>query len=151
MSEIWHIPSISNNAKRKLLSASAQPLKFCHYKYDRNISFNCLHSTLKRATPTQIMTYKHALLLHKVYNDETISPEWQDLFFNQTFNNRSPNANFIDTSRFKQGKNLLINRFTCINNLIPYNVLNLKYGAFKIWCKNKFKWLPCSEGDNMNR
>ena len=137
-SEIWHIPSISNNAKRKLLSASAQPLKLCHYKYDRNISFNCLHSTLKRATPTQIMTYKHALLLHKVYNDETISPEWQDLFFIQTFNNRSPNANFIDTSNYKIGKNILSNRFIILNNKITLSSLNKSYESFKIYCKNCF-------------
>ena len=137
--DIWLIPSLARQTKNMLMSASASPLKICYRMYDRSISFERLHNLMNRSTPNTIMKLTHALILHKIYNTEIPNHNWLDLFFNQNFNNRNQNANFIDTSRFKQGKNLLINRFTCINNLIPYNVLNLKYGAFKIWCKNKFK------------
>ena len=86
------------------MAASALPLKLCLRNYDRNISYENLHTTLKRANPAQMMAYKHALLLHKVYNDNSNSPEWLDLFSNQTFNNRNAHANFIDMSVFKIGK-----------------------------------------------
>ena len=87
-----------------MLSASALPLKICTPFFDRNTSFTMLHNQLGRATPEQLMNYKHALLLHKTYNDENCSPDWLDLFSNQSFNNRHSYANFIDMSNFKIGK-----------------------------------------------
>ena len=84
------------------------------------------------------MTYKHALLLHKVYNDEKMTHEWQSLFFNQSFNNRALNANFIDTSKYKIGKNLIENRLTFLNNKITYDMLNMEYPSYKIKCKEMF-------------
>ena len=134
-SEIWHLPSNTPNSKKQLLSASALPLKLCMFKYDRNTSFLTLHKLLKRTTPHQFMLYKHTLLLHKIYNDNTRSPEWLDLFMNQTFNNRLLHANFVDMSNFKIGKNIQSNRFHPLNNKISYNSLNLNYIAFKIHCK----------------
>ena len=136
--DVWLIPSLTRQTKTMLMSASANPLKLCYRMYDRTISYERLHKLMKRPTPKTFMEIKHALILHKTYNTEAPNRDWIDLFFNQNFNNRNPNVNFIDTSKFKQGKNLLINRFTCINNKIPLNALNLKYGAFKKWCKNKF-------------
>ena len=65
------------------MSALAAPLKSCIRYYDENISYTTLHTTLKRATPTQFMTYKHALLLHKVFIDKNLSHERQKLFFNK--------------------------------------------------------------------
>ena len=120
------------------MSASAAPLKYCVRFYDRNISYITLHAIVKRATPSQIMIYKHALLLHKIYNDENSSQEWLSLFFNQTFNNRAMAANFIDNSKFKVGKNLIENRLTLLNNKINYQMLNQTYESYKIACKNLF-------------
>ena len=137
--EIWLIPSLTRQTRNMIMSASASPLKICYQMYDRSVSFERLHKLMKRPTPNTVMELKHALILHKIYNTETPNNNWIDLFFNQNFNNRNPNANFIDTSRFKQGKNLLINRFTCINNKVPFHALNLKYSAFKRWCKSNFK------------
>ena len=134
-SEIWHIPSITSNSKKRLLSASSSPLKICTLNYDRNISYESLHKITKRATPTQILTYKHALLLHKTYNDDSISPEWVDLFTNQSFNNRSLNVHFVDNSNYRIGKNILSNRFTILNNHITLESLNKSYESYKILCK----------------
>ena len=137
-SKIWHIPTNTNNSKKHLMAASALPLKLCLRKYDRNISYQNLHTMLKRANPTQLMAYKHALLLHKIYNDDSNSPKWLDLFSNQTFNNHNANANFVDMSVFKIGKNILSNRSTILNNKIPYHLLNKDYLTFKISCKEMF-------------
>ena len=66
------------------------------------------------------MMYKHSLFLHKIYNDELMSQEWLNLFFNQTFNRRKPFANFVDNSNFKVGKNLIEHRLTFLNNKITF-------------------------------
>ena len=42
--------------KTFLMLASALPLKICFTNYDCNTSHGTLHLTLKRATPTQVMT-----------------------------------------------------------------------------------------------
>ena len=106
-SEIWHIPSNTHNSKKQMMSASAAPIKCCARFYDRNISHKTLHTIVKRAIPSQIMYYKQALLLHKIYNDENSSHKWLSLFYNQTFNNRALATNFIDNSKYKIGKNLI--------------------------------------------
>ena len=49
-----------------------------------------------------------------------------------------PNANFINTSNFKIGKNMLSNRFIILNNKITLSSLNKSYGSFKIDCKRMF-------------
>ena len=79
-SEIWHLPQISPAIKQKLLSASAAPLKLTTTNYHQMISYNLLHYLNKRATPDQMTKYKHALLLHKTYNDESMSKNWTNLF-----------------------------------------------------------------------
>ena len=65
-SEIWHIPSLNPHSKQQLLLASANALKLCTQYYNDQISFEELHVLNKRATPTQIMQYKHSLLLYKL-------------------------------------------------------------------------------------
>ena len=110
-SEIWHIPSLSYQLKKYLMSASANPLKICT-KYVENTSFLTLHAINKRATPDNMIKYKTALQLHKLYNSTTSSYEWQRLFFVQNFNDRNQMANFYDASKYKIGKNLITKRFT---------------------------------------
>ena len=133
-----HTLNHSKLKKKQLLSASALPLKLCTLTFDRNTSFISLHKQLKRATPDQMMIYKHALLLHKTYNVESKSSEWLDLFMNQTFNNRILHANFLILSNFKIGKNLQSNRFPLLNNKISYESLNQNFAQFKVLCKELF-------------
>ena len=45
------------------------------------------------------MTYKHALMLHKVYINKNPNNETLDLFFNQQFKNRCPTLNFITLAK----------------------------------------------------
>ena len=102
------------------------------------ISYDRLHSTLKRATPQAIIKYNHAILLYKTYNSEHQDADWLDINFNQNFNERANKVNFYDTSKNKQGKNILCNRLTIINNKIPYEWLNLPIKAFKTKSKLLF-------------
>ena len=102
------------------------------------MSFNTLHTLNKRATPNQFTIYRHAIILHKVYNDETTNQNWLDLFFNQQFNNRCETVKFFDTKNYKIGNNLLSNRFTILKDKIKYDWLNLPFTSFKLKCKELF-------------
>ena len=137
-SEIWLLPTLGPLLKQKLLAASAAPLKSITHAYDRSMSYDQLHFINQRATPTQITTYKHALLLHKTYNENSMSINWVNMFFNQQFNARSNTVKFFNTSRYKIGNNVLGNRFVHLNNKIEFNWLNEPTNTFKILAKRKF-------------
>ena len=133
--DIWLIPSLKTSLFQQLLSASSSALKMITNNYDPLISFNQLHSFNKRATPNQIMNYKHSLLLHKVYNNRLYSKEWLSLNFQQSFNARTQTVNVVDTSKLKIGKNDAVNRLKIINGKIKYEWLNLSWNSYKIKCK----------------
>ena len=138
-SEIWHLPKLAPYLKNLLLSASAKALKLCTHSYTQEMSFIELHEINKRATPEQHCIYKHSLTLHHIYNNETPTMEWQNLNFNQAFSTRNDKFNSFDNSNYKVGKtNIMANRFTCLNNLIPLDWLNLDKTKFKLNCKAKF-------------
>ena len=82
--------------------------------------------------------YKHALLLHKTYNEESMSLDWTDLFFNQHFSNKTTQVKFYNTSKFKVGNNILSNRFVILNGKIPFEWLNKTTVSYKIKCKKLF-------------
>ena len=126
------------NSKSSLLAASAAALKLCTPNYDRFMSYEYLHTLNKRATPMKIMQYKTSILLHKTYNSDSNFKEFIDLFFNQNFNARAKMANFITTSKFKVGKNIITNRFSMLNNKISYDWLNLQINPFKLKVKELF-------------
>ena len=104
-------------------------------KYNNMISFNQQHIVNKRATPIQIMAYKHSLLLHEIFNNSIHTKDWLSLNFQQTFNAHNNCVKLVDTSRLKIGKNIAINRLVVINGKIPYDWLNLTWNSFKIKCK----------------
>ena len=137
-SEIWLLPTLSPQSKQKLLAASAAPLKMTTPNYNRLISYNRLHYLNKRATPNEITVYKHALLLHKTYNNLTMSIDWTNLFFNQHFNARYNLVKFFNTSKYKIGNNILANRFLVLNGKIDLDWLNGTFETYKIKCKQTF-------------
>ena len=93
-SEVWLLPTLNPQLKKKLLSASSAPLKLTTNNYNYLISFTPLDYVNKRATPDMIQVYKHALLLHKIYNNENANINWIDLFFTRHFNNRDRTVKF---------------------------------------------------------
>ena len=69
--EIWMIPSLHANLKKHPMSCSAQALKLLGNKSDLRNSNVQHHLMNGRATPLQMMQYKHSLLLFKLYNEHT--------------------------------------------------------------------------------
>ena len=63
VAKIWMIPSLGQRLKQYLLSASSSALRMCGRLHDPMISFDQLHKINNRATPIQMLKYKHALLL----------------------------------------------------------------------------------------
>ena len=124
------------------MSCSARALKLLGNKTDIRILYEQLHKMCARATPVQMMNYKHSLLLFKLYNDTKQTDDWMDLNWNQSFNNRSTKVRQFDVSSKKIGKNILTNRLTTLmNNQIEYDWLNKSWNSYKLICKNLLlKW-----------
>ena len=97
-----------------------------------------MHTLAKRATPNEFMMYRHALLLHRTFNDRQMRKDWVDLHFSQVFNRRNANFQVVETNRFKIGKNKLCNRFKVLNNLVTLDCLNDNFAQFKIKMKLMF-------------
>ena len=87
-SEVWHIPNLKPQLKQLLLSASAIALKLSQRAPDMYELYVNVHKSCNRATPNQIVIYKHALLLHKLYHVNFPQAEWLDLNIHQTFTSR---------------------------------------------------------------
>ena len=137
-SEIWHIPSLNQNSKHLLLSASARALKLCNKNYSNDHSYIALHKLNKRATPNQFLIYKHALILFKLYNCINTTTDWINLNFQQILTSRQTNFIISRDNNYKIGSNLICNRLTVLNTLIPLEWLTLSFGSFKLKCKDKF-------------
>jgi hypothetical protein len=135
-SEIWHIPTLNQNCKKMLVSASANALKLCNVFYDPSVSYIDLHKLHKRALPSQFCIYRHCLLLHKVFNDSIPKGDWLDLNFQMVNTSRQTSFEIQNHSVYKVGNNILSNRLMCINKKVPLNILNLNIGPFKVICKN---------------
>ena len=137
-SEIWHIPSLKATLKQSLLSASAKALKLCKYYPDPMISFERLHIMNKRALPAEILIYKHAIQLHRLYNFEGTTIEWSHLNFNQILTSRQNVFMTLKSNKSKVGLNAMANRLSILNGKIPLEWLRLSRNSFKIKCKAIF-------------
>ena len=131
-SEVWHIPKLQPALKQLILSASANALKTTQRNPDLFESFIDKHANCKRATPNQMIIYKHAILAHKIYNQSGPGSDWIDLNFNQILTSRSRSFQIIKTNKYKVGNNLLSSRLTVVNNKIDLNDFNLPLASFKI-------------------
>ena len=134
-SEIWNLPTLSPIFKQKLMSASANAIKLCLSKLPLNTSHETIHRLAKRATPTQMSSYKHALQLHKLYNSSTMTDDWISLNLQQNFNRRNEHFQIFKIANYKVGRNLMTNRFHPLNNKIKYSWLNDSFESYKIKCK----------------
>ena len=140
-SEIWHLPSLKTPLKQSLLSASAKALKVCMYYPHPYTSFIRIHEINKRALPANLMIYKLAIQLHRLYNSQTYTNEWVHLNFNQVLTSRQTTFFTHKTNSNKVGMNALSNRLHILNTLIPLEWLNLTISTFKT--KFKTEILKC--------
>ena len=70
------------------------------------MSYETLHRINKRATPEKMLLYTHALLLYKIYNDETSTMSWVEMNFPQNFNARLMKFIVHTAYNYKVGNNL---------------------------------------------
>ena len=136
--EIWLLPTLKPQLKQKIIAASAAPLKIITKDYNHQMSYSTIHYLNKRALPSQITNYKHALILFKIYNSNTMDNDFMTFFFNQQFTARRKTIKFINTSKFKIGNNLIANRLTVLNGKIELDWLNLPLNSYKIVRKKEF-------------
>ncbi len=137
-SEIWHLPTLNLNCKKLLLSASANALKLCNAIYDPNISYVDLHKLHKRALPNNFCTYRHCLLLFKVFNNKILKRDWLDLNFQMINTSRQNLFEVQNCSVYKVGNNILSNRLSCLNRKLQLDFLILPFEMYKIKCKSLF-------------
>ena len=91
-----------------------------------------------RATPDQMCQYRHAIVLYKLINCIICEDEFLQLNFQLYDNVRSSKMPFIKIQKFDVGKNILLNRFHDLNNLIDKQWMNLSLETYKIRRKALF-------------
>ena len=131
-SEVWHLPTLKPPLKQLILSASANALKLSQSRPDAYESFINVHKSCNRALPEQFIVYKHAILLHKLYNNHQPQADWIDINVNQVFNSRNTKFRIIKNNTYMVGNNLLSSRLSTLNDKIELNDLNLSLDSFKI-------------------
>ena len=114
------MPTLRTDLKQHLLSAWALALKLSKTNPDPLESFVNIHKSSKRAQPEQLLVYKHAILLHKIYNEKIPSMDWVELTFSQTITSRETFFNTIKTNRNKVGNNILSARLSVLNKQDRY-------------------------------
>ena len=134
-SEIWHVHSLKQSIKQKILSSSASVLKACMKFNSRMISFERIHLMNNRATPEKFLMYKHALALYRLYNSNKPSLEWCALNLNQILTSRQTRFQIAKTNRLKVGLNALANRLYILNGQVPLSWLDGGFETFKVKCK----------------
>ena len=103
-------------------------------------SFVNLHIECKRALPDQMILYKHAILLHKMYNNQLPETEWIALNFQQILTSRQTTFSIVRTNKKRIGNNIISNRLYILNNKIDLIDLNESLSSFKV--KHKVKFFP---------
>ena len=126
------MPTLRTDLKQHLLSTWALALKLSKTNRDPLESFLNIHKSSKRAQPEQLLVYKHAILLHKIYNEKIPPMDWVELTFNQTITSRETFFNTIKTNRNKVGNNILSTRLSVLNKKIKLEDLNLAINVFKL-------------------
>ena len=119
------------------MSASANALKLSQPVTNQMQSYVDVHKECKRAQPEQMMLYKHAIMLHKLYNENFPEMDWLALNFQQTTTQRQTNFYVIKNNKFRIGNNILTNRISILNNKIELKDLNMSLPDFKVLYKSK--------------
>ena len=72
----------------------------------------------ERAMPEQMCLYRHAILMFKLFNNIICENEFINLNFQFYDNDQCTKVSFIRNQKFDIGKNIILNRFYDLNNLI---------------------------------
>ena len=137
-SEVWHLPSRSEAQNKKLKYASANAIRSCNNTLTIFNTHTEIHKFADRALPDQMLTYKHAILMHKLFKTCQPEEEFVNLNFQLNQNPRIHHMNFFDRHKYEVGRNTLLNRLSNLNNKIEKQWLDLSLDAFKVKCKRLF-------------
>ena len=91
-----------------------------------------------RALPEMMCLYRHAVTMFKLFNGIICDNEFIELNFQLYDNERNRNLTFTKNQRYDVGKNILLNRFCELNNMIPKDWLSLSLDTYKTKCKTLF-------------
>ena len=78
------------------------------------------------------MTFKHAILLHKLYNEKFPGVDWIELNFNQILTSRHTTFKINKSNAYKIGNNKLSSQLSVLNGKIPLQDLNMSLDSFKV-------------------
>ena len=95
-------------------------------------SFVNIHESCKRALPSKLIEFKHAVLLHKLYNEHLAVTDWIELNMNQILTFRQTHFKTSKTNTFKVGNYILTSRLNIPNGKILLKDLNLSIDSFKV-------------------
>ena len=108
-----------------------------------------LHSLFERKGwlfPQQMIVYKHAIVLHVLYNEKYTEKDWIALNFQQTINQRQAKFKILRVNNWRMGNNILTNLLhTFFNNKILLADLNKTLSVYKVEYKkillsDQFNW-----------
>ena len=137
-SEVWHLPGRTQSQNKKLKYASATAIRSCDNSLTIFNTHTQIHKSADRALPDQMLSYKHAILMHQLFNSCQPDLEFMHLNFQLNQNPRLQKANFFNRQNYEAGTNILLNRLSHLNNKIEKSWLVLSLNAFKIKCKSLF-------------
>ena len=123
---------------KKLKYASANALRACDRSFTIFDTHTHIHKATNRALPDQMITYKHSILMYKLFKTCQPEQEFMNMNFQFNQNERIEYANFFSRANYDQGKNILLNRLAHLNNKIPKSWLSLSFDTFKVKCKALF-------------
>ena len=137
-SEVWHIPGRTVAQNKKLKLASANAIRSCDKTLTIFHSHTQIHSQANRALPDQILSYKHAITMFKLFKHCQPENEFMHMNFQLNQNPRLNYANFFSRHNYDSGKNILLNRLSHLNGKIEKSWLELSLDSFKVRCKQLF-------------
>ena len=137
-SEVWHHPGRTAVQNKKLKLASANAIRSCDPSLTIFNTHTEIHSQANRALPDQILNYKHATTMYKLFNHCQPETEFVQLNFQLNQNQRLNHVNFFSRQNYETGKNILLNRLAHLNGKIEKTWLELSYDSFKVKCKQLF-------------
>ena len=137
-SEVWHLPERTTAQNKMIKFASANALRIITNEITIYHTHTEIHRMTNRALPDQMIQYKHALMMYKLFRQCTPDVEFINLNFQANLNQRIQHHNFIKIQNYNVGHNILLNRLCSLNNTIMQSWTNESYLSYKLKCKNLF-------------
>ena len=86
----------------------------------------------RRALPEKMCLYRHAITMHKLFNEFCCEDEFLHLNFQLS------KIIFIKNQNYEVGNNILLNRLHELKNRIDKSWMQLSLESFKVKCKAMF-------------